>query len=102
MVRAIGPVTFSQDLSYAVTSSSPARRYRVYSVSTIPCTAPSRIARSPTMSERYSLCSVVRKVYGDPSATDQPSARSTARPSGSACTAKLLLIPAPLTSAPCW
>ena len=40
----------------------------------MPCTAPSRMPRSPKMSERYSDSSVVWKVYGEPSATDQPSA----------------------------
>ena len=66
----------------------------------MPCTAPSRIARSPEMSDRYSDSSVVWNVYGAPSATDHARARSVARPVTSWCTAKLALIPAPLTSAP--
>ena len=53
------------------------------------------------MSVLYSDSSVVWKVYGEPSATDQPSAKSVARPSTSWCTAKLALMPAPLTSLPC-
>ena len=49
----------------------------------MPCTAPSRMPRSPKMSDLYSDSSVVWKVYGEPSATDQPSAMSVARPSTS-------------------
>ena len=40
----------------------------------MPCTAPSRIPRSPKMSDLYSDSSVVMKVHGEPSATAQPSA----------------------------
>src|SRR2546428_4957101 len=53
------------------------------------------------MSDLYSDSSVVWNVYGEPSATDQPSARSVARPSRSCSTAKLALMPAPLTVLPC-
>jgi hypothetical protein len=53
------------------------------------------------MSDRYSESSVVSNVYGAPSATDQPSAISVACPVTSWCTAKLALMPAPSTSAPC-
>ena len=53
------------------------------------------------MSDLNSDSIVVRNVYGEPSATDQPSARSVARPSMSCSTAKLALIPAPFTSFPC-
>ena len=102
MVRAIGPVIASVDRSYAVTGSAPSIRKYLYKASTRPCTAPSRIARSPAMSDRYSDRKVVANVYGDPSPIDHASARSHACPSGSACTAMLALIPAPLTVAPCW
>ena len=40
----------------------------------MPCTAPSRMPRSPKMSDLYSLSSVVSKVYGEPSPTAQASA----------------------------
>ncbi len=67
----------------------------------MPCTPARSIDRSPVRSDRYSDSSVVWKVKGAPSATDQPSARSTARPLTSWCTAKLALMPAPFTVAPC-
>mmetsp|Transcript_22662 Transcript_22662/g.56134 ORF Transcript_22662/g.56134 Transcript_22662/m.56134 type:complete len:329 (+) Transcript_22662:1433-2419(+) len=67
----------------------------------MPCTPPSKMPRSPKMSERYSISSVVAKVKGEPTATDHPSAMSVALPVASWCTAKEALMPEPPTSLPC-
>ena len=48
--------------------------------STIPCTAPSSIHRSPYMSLLYSLSSVVPKAKGAPTPMAQPTATSAALP----------------------
>merc|ERR1719243_95562 len=53
------------------------------------------------MSERYSDSRVVAKEKGEPRATDQPRARSVARPSQSWWMAKEALMPAPSSSLPC-
>jgi hypothetical protein len=67
----------------------------------MPWTAPSRIARSPTMSERYSLSSVVANVYGEPSATDHASARSVARAVGVGVHGDARVDPGAVDLAPC-
>ena len=62
MVVLMGPVMDSALLMNASSFVSPLSTKREYRLSAMPCTAPSRIPRSPKMSDLYSLSSVVSKV----------------------------------------
>mmetsp|Transcript_12053 Transcript_12053/g.40042 ORF Transcript_12053/g.40042 Transcript_12053/m.40042 type:complete len:322 (-) Transcript_12053:137-1102(-) len=101
MVFVIGPVMHSTVFLNASVGVMPCLVYLRYKDSTIPCTPPSRIPRSPKMSLRYSLSRVVAKVNGEPMAMDHPSAMSVAFPVASWCTANEALMPDPPTSLPC-
>eukprot|EP00001_Collodictyon_triciliatum_P079827 14126_1 len=99
MILVMGPVMDSHDWLKASSGVMPCAM-RLKSTSTMPCTAPKRMPRSP-MSEQYSSLSVVSKTKGEPMAMAQPSAMSVALPVLSWCTANEALMPEPPTVLPC-